>query len=137
MLGNGAEGLEGAHYSMLSVLLLTLKNNTSQSSHFLVNANQHSQKTYADTSQLHMEMHQVQTGIQNLLAGRHCTTEYNMHMYSFCSKINIVYISGRTILFSLSSSWRIALQQEPSEQHQLDHAENPTLDCAAVTLSHH
>lgn len=54
------------------------------------------------------------------LLGGHCATEYIMHMYSFCSRINMVYITGRTILFSLSSSWRtlpsdllLALQQEP------------------------
>lgn len=113
VLGDGAEGLEGAHYIMFSVLLLSLKNNIYQSSHFLVNANQHPQKTCADASQLHVEMHQVQTVIQNLLAGRHCATEYIMHIYSFCSKINMVYITVRIIFLSLSSSWRVALQQEP------------------------
>lgn len=55
------------------------KNNIYQSSCFLVNANQHPGKTYPDASQLHVEMHQVQTAIQNLPAGRHCATEYIMH----------------------------------------------------------
>lgn len=97
---------------MFSVLLLSLKNNIYQSSHFLVNSNQHPQKTYADTSQLHVKMHQAQTVIWNLLAGRHRGPEYIMHMYHFCRRINMVYITGRTTVFffSLSSSWRLALR---------------------------
>lgn len=48
-LGGGAEGVEGAHYIMFSVLLLSLKKNKKngidQSGRFLANANQHPQKT--------------------------------------------------------------------------------------------
>lgn len=89
----------GGRYIMFSVLLLSLKNNIYQSGNFLVNPSEHPQKTYADTSRIHVKMHQVQTVIQNLLAGRHCTSEYIMHMYHFCSRINGVYITGRTTVF--------------------------------------
>lgn len=76
VLGDGAEGLQGAHTaSCFQSYCWAWKNNIYQSSCFLVNANQHPGKTY----QLHVEMHQVQTAIQNLPAGRHCATEYIMH----------------------------------------------------------
>lgn len=96
--GRWSWGSEGYILHHVSVLLLSLKKNIYQSIHFLVTTNQHPQKTYTDTSQLHVEMHQAQTGIQNLLAGRHCTAEYIVHMYSLCRKINAVYITARTIL---------------------------------------
>lgn len=96
--GRWSWGPEGCILHHVLVLLLSLKKNIYQSIHFLVTTNQHPQKTYTDTSQLHVEMHQAQTGVQNLLAGRHYTSEYIVHMYSSCRKINAVYITTKTFL---------------------------------------
>lgn len=104
------EGLEGAHYIMFSVLLLSLKNNIYQPSPFS------SKRQSAPTERLrrHIPAPRGNAPSPDCDPEPSCwATEYIMHMYSFCSKINIVYITGRTILFSLGSSWRVALQQEP------------------------
>lgn len=96
--GSWSWGSEGYTLHHVSVLLLSLKKNIYQSINFLVTTNQHPQETYTDASQLHVEMHPAQTGSRNLRAGRHCTAEFIVHMYSLCRKIKAAHITARTFL---------------------------------------